>query len=110
MTDQQLYNESIKISKEMYAFLYNREINEPQIDPNNWNNSINAYEKYSIQTMYMYKYNYVDRLTKLRSEYIKRNIISQDFNNFYANPINPIGIEMVNKDLLQMASQLKSNS
>jgi hypothetical protein len=110
MTDQQLYNESIKISKEIYAFLYNRDINKPQIDYDNWNNSADAYLKYSIQTMYMYKYNYVDRLTKLRSEYIKRNILNQEFNNFYANPINPLGIEMVNSDLLQMASQLKSNS
>lgn len=83
-----------------------RQLLEPRIDFNNFQESTNRMINYSQQTLNIYYKNYYGKVAALRDEFIKRNLKSKELNQFYKFPTNYIGLSQVGSSLSELTEKL----
>jgi hypothetical protein len=62
---------------------------------------------YDNQSQYLYSRDFYPLMSRYKTEYAKRGINNKNFNMFYKNPTNYLGLEDVAKSLFDMINQLR---
>jgi hypothetical protein len=106
LTNAQLREQAMQLSNDINFFVQDRMENEPQIDYNNWQDSVNKLTQYSQASVTLYFVKYNQRLADVRQEFILRKITDTDFEQFYNLPTNYIGMQIVSQRLSIMIAQL----
>lgn len=107
MSDEELRLDSLELSRDIFEFIEERKSNEPEIDYNNWEESIADYTKYHSNSKEIYNSRFGRRLSIVREEYAKRVIYDEAFDMFYKNPTNYFGMTDVASRLAAMSTYLK---
>jgi hypothetical protein len=106
-TNSELIATSTEDAKKLIDFIAQRRKNQPQIDFNNWSESTKAQLAYDNQSQYLYSRDFYPLMSRYKTEYAKRGINNKNFNMFYKNPTNYLGLEDVAKSLFDMINQLR---
>ncbi len=108
LSDNDLIIQSRKLAKEMSLYLTERDINQPKVDYNNWDQSVRDSEAYSAATIGHYYTDFESKVSLYRAEFLKRGLISKTVDDFYGHPTNPIVIQLVANGLNELAAQQQS--
>lgn len=108
MTDDGLITQSRTLAKEMSQYIQKRNIDEPPVDFNRYNESAGKMISYSSETVGYYYSEFEPKVAQYRQEYLKRGLQNKDVNDLYANPTNPLGIQAIASGLNDLASQLQA--
>ena len=106
MSNQELRNEAIDVSREILEFLTDRKQKEPQVDFNNWDESTNNMLKYSSETPSLYMTEFGSKVVALRDEFKRRELSANELDMLCEHATNSIVIEMGAIKLGSLAYQL----
>jgi hypothetical protein len=106
LNNQQLKTQTIQLSNDLNFFVSERRQNEPAIDFKRWKETTDNMIKYSVQSNVLYNLKFDQRLADVKEEYSIRKIVDQEFEQFYKQPTNYIGIQIVSQRLATMAAKL----
>ena len=105
-----LEEETISLYEDIMTFVKEREVSEPSIDFDKWEESTDMLIKYSRETMGLYDVKFGSRVVAIREEYLKLGIRSDRLDQFYEHPTNPLGIREVALGLAELAAELSTTS
>jgi hypothetical protein len=106
MSNQQLKTQSTQLTNDIGLFIGERRTNEPQIDFDRWNETTDMMIKYSVQSVSLCHVKFDQRLADVWEEFLIRKIYDEEFERYYTQPTNYIGMEIVGQRLATMAAKL----
>ena len=107
ISDEELKIESLELSRDIFEFIKERRLNEPEIDFDDWEESTEEYLLYTTETGQLYNTRFGKKLAIVREEYAKRGIFDKEFERHYKNPTNYFGMTDVASRLSAMTTYLE---
>lgn len=106
LTDQQLKVQTIQLSNDIDFFVNERMQTEQLPNRDNWDESTRELIHHSQESLSLYHVRFNQRLADMHHEFELRKIIDSEFDRYYANPTNYIGMREVSHRLAVMAAYL----
>ena len=104
--DNTLKEQAKTLADDIYFFVQDRRDNEPEIDFDDWETSIQNLSEYDNETKALFRVRFNQRLADIKEEFSIRKITDEKFEMHYQFPTNYIVIEIIGLSLNAMASQL----
>ncbi|HEY3373563.1 MAG TPA: hypothetical protein VGK02_00665 [Candidatus Aquicultor sp.] len=109
LSDTALVEEGLKASASLTDFTQGRQANEPSVDYDNWNKSVQRLTLYTQESQNLYDRDYGPRIAFLRDEFAHRGFSDQELDQAYQNPVNYIGLRTVAVRLGVLSYKLKES-
>lgn len=116
LSKEQLSKKTTQLLTELSDYKYQRQYNAPllidlnglnEVEKNKkWREHGDELIKYSQETMSLYQIQFLERITKIREEFKRRNIIHEELERIYKLPVNLFGLDMIIAALAEMNSRL----
>ena len=103
----QVQADALKLSEDLSEFLRVRQLDEPQILYDDWENSTNRMIQYSQETMNLYYRDYAPRVADIRQEFIERGITDEEFDRLYEYPTNQLGLQALALKIVELSLTLE---
>lgn len=104
--DDILKEQAIILADDMLFFVEDRKNNQPKTDFDDWETSTQNLIEYNQQTRTLFAVRFNQRLAEIKEEFSIRNIIDEEFDQFYQQPTNYLIMEIVSLRLNAMAARL----
>lgn len=106
LTNQQLKVQTIQLSNDIDFFVNERMQTEQLPNRDNWDESTQELFHHSQESLSLYHVRFNQRLADLHHEFELRKITDSEFELYYANPTNYLGMREVSHRLAIMAANL----
>ena len=106
LTDEELRTQTTDFVNELLTFCRSRQMNETQVDFNNWEQSIIELMEDSSESRYLYLRDFASRASFLYEECKKRGLTDNELDGLVEDAVNRLGMERVAIKLGALVLQL----